>query len=117
MTRRSIVALSVGLALIATACHKNPPPGVIPTSSGTSIQSSDGSNRPAPPPPTAPPVNNRDPVPGGSFEENSRRMADRIHFDYNESTVRADDNARLDAKAVIMKQFPALPHPHHRSRR
>ena len=35
-------------------------------------------------------------------------MADLIHFDYDKSDIKPDDTARLDAKAQLMKQFPAL---------
>ena len=35
-------------------------------------------------------------------------MSERVHFDYNESAIRTDDNARLDAKAALLKQFPTV---------
>ena len=35
-------------------------------------------------------------------------MQEKIHFDYNEAAIRTDDNARLDAKAALLKQFSTL---------
>jgi len=35
-------------------------------------------------------------------------MGEKIHFDYNESAIKTEDNARLDKKAALMKQFPTL---------
>lgn len=109
MIRRKLVALSMGLLLVATACHKNPTPDVQPTPTG-------GGNPPPPPPPPPPPVTptggTGTPTGGATAEArfNERRMlmSERIHFDYNESTIRTDDNARLDGKAALLKQFPGL---------
>jgi peptidoglycan-associated lipoprotein len=109
MTRRIAVATSIGLALAVTACHKNPPadPGVKPVTSSE-----------APPPPAPAPTsmsnsgnggNTGTPTdPTGAFNARVRSMAERIHFDYNEATVRTDDNARLDAKSALLKQFATL---------
>ncbi len=110
MIRRTAVAISIGLALAVTACHKNPPadPGVKPVSSTE-----------APPPaavPTSSPNTGNTGNNGGNggptieeaFNGRVRSMAERIHFDYNEATVRTDDNARLDGKSALLKQFPML---------
>jgi peptidoglycan-associated lipoprotein len=107
MNRRNLVGLSMGLLLVATACHKNPPPGtdVKPTPGGGSTTQPGGGERTPPPPPPPPPTTTTT-VDG--FNANVAMMGERIHFDYNESTVRADDNARLDAKAALLKRFPAL---------
>ncbi len=107
MNRRTLVALSMALALTVTACHKNaPPPGVTPTG---------GSTPPLPPPPPPlpppPPVRNtttNDPTGTEAFTARVAKMSEKIHFDYNESAIRTDDNARLDAKAALLKQFPAV---------
>jgi peptidoglycan-associated lipoprotein len=107
MNRRSLVALSLGLTLAVTACHKNaPPPGVAaqPTGGGTAA--------PPPPPPNPPPppsgngggVTNIDNIVAARVAS----MSARIHFEYNISDIKPDDIARLDAKAALMKQFPAL---------
>lgn len=107
MNRRTLVALSMAVTLTVTACHKNPPPD--PGVKASPV------NPPPPPPPTAPPTNTgvgETPIGRGNPDEvmNARvnRMQEKIHFDYNESAVRTDDNARLDAKAAMMKQFPTL---------
>jgi len=108
MNRRTLVALSMALVLTVTACHKNaPPPAVTPT----------GGNPPPPPPPPPPPLRDNGvstSTTGNTgavekaFADRVAKMGERIHFDYNESAVRTDDNARLDGKAALMKQFPAL---------
>jgi len=107
MNRRTLVALSMGLVLTVTACHKNPPPdpGVKAPTGGTA-------QPPAAPPVTPPPPPQRPPVttddPNKLLTDRVARMSERVHFDYNESAIRTDDNARLDAKAALLKQFPTV---------
>ncbi len=111
MTRRSLIVLSMGLTLAATACHKNPPPAVQP-----------GAINPPPAPPPPPPSDRNSgnvppppPMNGGSDTGLDSKAASRvatigekIHFDYNEAEIRPDDTKRLDAKAVLLKQFPSV---------
>ena len=108
MIRRIHVALSMALVLTVTACHKNGPPV-------TDVKPVPSTPPPPPPPPPPPrdsgptttPVNNGAAI-DLAFTGRVARMSERIHFDYNESAIRTDDNGRLDAKAALLKQFPAL---------
>jgi peptidoglycan-associated lipoprotein len=107
MIRRTLVVTLLGLALSVTACHKNPPPnpGTTPV---TTTQA------PPPPPPAPPPMRGNDgaaPTNIGiedAFNARVKSMSERIHFDYNEAMIRTDDDARLDVKSGLLKQFPTL---------
>ncbi len=106
MNRRSLVALSMGLTLAITACHKNAPPVVAPQTNPEST---------TPPPPPPPRSNEGNPGAGNNSAAldaavNGRvaSITDRIHFEYNVSDIKPDDVARLDAKAALLKQFPLL---------
>lgn len=107
MIRRTLVVTLLGLALSVTACHKNAPPnpGTTPVST---------TQAPPPPPPAPPPARSNDTPPASSttieeaFNGRVKSMSDRIHFDYNEAVIRTDDDARLDVKSGLLKQFPAL---------
>lgn len=103
MNRRTLVALSLGLVLTVSACHKNAPP--VPE-----VKPVSGPTTPPPPPPPRPVEPSVTSGPGTEklFGDRVLRMSERIHFDYNESAVRTDDNSRLDVKAALLKQFPAL---------
>ena len=108
MNRRTLVALSMALVLTVTACHKTPAtdPGIKPIAG----------NPPPPPPPPPPPSNpgnnnttrTTPPPDDGAFLARVTKMQEKIHFDYNEAAIRTDDNARLDAKAALLKQFSTL---------
>jgi len=106
MNRRHLVALSMGLTLAATACHKKPP--------ATAPQPVNPPSAPPPAPPPPPPSNNPPPPPrsdAGNGDKAGPRvatMSDRIHFDYDKSDVKPEDTGKLDAKAQLMKQFTAL---------
>lgn len=107
MIRRELVVLSLGLTVAFTACHKKAPPVTQPTPSNDVAP---------PPPPPAMTTSTEAPPPAatdnGSAEDRMASrvasMSDRIHFEYNLSDIMPDDQARLDAKAALMKQFPEL---------
>jgi peptidoglycan-associated lipoprotein len=106
MNRRHLVALSMGLTLAATACHKKPP--------ATAPQPVNPPSAPPPAPPPPPPTTNPPPPPrsdAGNADKAAQRvatMSDRIHFDYDKSDVKPEDTGKLDAKAQLLKQFAAL---------
>ena len=106
MNRRSLVAISMGSLLVISACHKNAPPGTAPTPTSTATVPQP--QTPPPPPPAPVTTTNTTAAAEARFGERTKLMSDRVHFDYNESAIRTDDNARLDAKAALLKQFPAL---------
>lgn len=105
MNRRSLVALSVGLTLAVTACHKKrPETAPTPVTPPAAVP-------PQPPPPPPPPPSSprstgtdMDAVAAGRVAT----MSDRIHFDYNKSDVKPEDTQRLDGKGALLKQFTAL---------
>jgi peptidoglycan-associated lipoprotein len=106
MNRRSLVAISMGLTLAVTACHKNPPPGTAPQANTSTTTA------PPPAPPAPPPAPPKDVDDGAGIDAQVARrvasIAERIHFDYNVSDIKPDDVTRLDAKAALLKQFPLL---------
>jgi peptidoglycan-associated lipoprotein len=66
---------------------------------------------PPPPPAAAPssaPVIRSEVDPNAAAAAATATMNDRIHFDYNMSDINSADQSRLDLKAGLMKQFPAL---------
>ena len=97
MNRRSLVAISIGLTLVVTACHhKKPETAPTPVNStvaptaGTTAATTDG---------TAAALQYRWIEPRRDCC--SRRvatMSDRIHFDYNKSDIKPEDTQRLDGK-------------------
>lgn len=109
MNRRSLLALSLGLTVAATACHKNPRPTTAATPSGST-----GTTTPPPPPPNnPPPPRDNNPPPDRTdldlrAADRVKSMAERIHFDYNISDIKSDDISRLDGKAALLKQFPSV---------
>lgn len=106
MNRRSLVAISVGLTLVVTACHhKKPETAPTPVNSTAAPPPA-----PPPPPPMAPPPPSNT---GGSNLEAAAAarvatMSDRIHFDYDKSDIKPEDTQRLDGKGALLKQFSAL---------
>jgi peptidoglycan-associated lipoprotein len=107
MNRRSLVAISVGLTLVVTACHhKKPETAPTPVNSTAAPPPA-----PPPPPPMAPPPPPANPG-GSNFESivagRVATMSDRIHFDYDKSDVKPEDTQKLDAKGALLKQFSAL---------
>ena len=106
MNRRSLVAISIGLTLAVTACHKKKP-----ETAPTPVNPPSAATPQPPPPPPAPP-----PAPmntGGTSLDAAAAgrvatMSDRIHFDYDKSDIKPDDTPRLDGKAALLKQFSAL---------
>lgn len=107
MIRRQYVVLSLGLAIAATACHKKTPPATEPTPVTAPPPA------PPPPPPSAaeappPPPANPGPDANARMAGRVATISDRIHFEFNKSDIMPDDNARLDAKAQLLKQFPGV---------
>lgn len=107
MNRRSLVALSIAMSFVATACHKSAPPATQPTPTPAPA-----SNMAPPPPPSAAQSNGSvtrsDGDPNAAAAAATATMSDRIHFDYNMSDINDADRARLDLKAGLMKQYPGL---------
>ena len=106
MNRRSLVAISVGLTLVVTACHHKKPE-TAPTPVNSTVAPPPA---PPPPPPMAPPPPSNT---GGSNLEAAAAarvatMSDRIHFDYDKSDIKPEDTQRLDGKGALLKQFSAL---------
>ena len=111
MNRRSLVAISVGLTLVVTACHHKkpetaptpvsstsaPPPAPPPTSSM------------APPPPSSPGGSNIDAIVAARVAT----MSDRIHFDYDKSDVKPEDTRKTRRQGALLKQFTAAADPDH----
>jgi peptidoglycan-associated lipoprotein len=104
---RSLV-LTLGLAFAMTACGKKDEPVVTPTPTGG------GPTTPTTPPP-APSTADRDRAIADSIAraEAARaamvtEMGNRIHFDYDQFAIRADDQALLNRKAEILRANPAV---------
>ena len=106
MNRRSLVAISLGLTLAITACHKNTPPGTAPQANTGNTVAPPAPPPPPPPAPAAAPDNSA--AIDAAVGRRMASMADRIHFDYNVADIKPDDVSRLDAKAALLKQFPLL---------
>ncbi|HEY8062149.1 MAG TPA: OmpA family protein [Gemmatimonadales bacterium] len=106
MNRRSLVALSVGLTVVVTACHhKKPETAPTPVNSTAAPP-------PAPPPPPSmappPPSNTNGSDIDGIVTRRVATMSDRIHFDYDKSDIKPEDTQKLDGKGALLKQFSAL---------
>lgn len=106
MNRRTLIALSVGLTLGLTACHKKRP-----ETAPTPVNPPSALPPQPPPPPPAPPA----PPPaisganlGAVAAGRVASMSERIHFDYDKSDLKPEDTSRLDGKAQLLKQFTAL---------
>jgi len=106
MNRRSLVALSVGLTMVVTACHhKKPETAPTPVNSTAAPPPAP----PAPPPMAPPPP----PSTGGSNLDATAAarvatMSELIHFDYDKSDIKPEDTQKLDGKGALLKQFSAL---------
>jgi peptidoglycan-associated lipoprotein len=104
MSRTLVMAL--GLALVVTACGKKDEPEVVPTPT----QPSD----PMTPPPPAPAANPDSARLAAEAEAERIRaelvneMATMIHFEYDQSAIRAEDQALLNRKSEIMRANPAV---------
>lgn len=109
MNQRALVVALFGLATLVGACGKKADPNISPAPlPGPAAPSTGGAVTP-------PRANNADSI---ARAEAARREAERaalvnqlaetIHFEYNEFTIGADDTARLDRKAAIMKANAAL---------
>lgn len=108
MNRRYLVALSLGSTLVVTACHHKPPV-VAPVA--VSAPPAAPPPAPPPPPPTVlppPPPSNDNGALDRAMADRVASMSERIHFEFNMSDIMADDHARLDRKAQLLKQFPTL---------
>lgn len=108
MTQRALVVALFGLATLVGACGKKAEPRTEPT--------------PQPGPPAANTTTTTPTRPSNADSiaraDAARREAERaalvnelaetIHFDYDQFTINADDTARLDRKAAIMKANAGL---------
>jgi peptidoglycan-associated lipoprotein len=106
MNRRSLVAISIGLTLVVTACHhKKPETAPTPVNPAAAPPPAPPPPPPmAPPPPSSPGGSNLDAIAAGRVAT----MSDRIHFDYDKSDIKPDDTPRLDGKGALLKQFSAV---------
>lgn len=109
MTQRALVVALLGVTTILAACGKKADPNItaapVPPPASTT---------PTTPPP-APPRSNADSIARAEAAraEAARaalinEMADILHFEYDQFTIRPEDTAKLDRKAAIMKANPAL---------
>jgi peptidoglycan-associated lipoprotein len=107
MNRRALVALSVGLTLVITACHKKRP-----ETAPTPVNPPSAMPPQAPPAPTAQPPAPPPRSSGADLDAMAAgrvaSMSERIHFDYDKSDIKPEDTRRLDGKGQLLKQFTAL---------
>ena len=96
--RATRFALIAGVALSITACASHPKPGPEPTPTPSQPPQAYS------PPPSQPASG---PVPG-SVQDFVINAGDRVYFDYNEYTVRADAAPVLDAQAAWLRRYPGV---------
>jgi peptidoglycan-associated lipoprotein len=87
------------LALTAAACASRPKPGPIPAPSAAPPPAAE-----AAPTPYASPAA---PVPG-SLQDFVINVGDRVYFDLDQYTIRADGAPLLEAQARWLNQYPAV---------
>jgi peptidoglycan-associated lipoprotein len=100
MTQRALVVALVGLATTLSACHKKAPE-TAPTPVTTAA-----SEQPPPPPPMtrgteAPPAVDVEAARAALVNT----LHDMIHFDYDQSVIKPEDNSRLDSKLEILRKY------------
>jgi peptidoglycan-associated lipoprotein len=102
IARLSLVACA---AAFATACATKKPPPPAPTPYTPPPQTP----APPPPPPPPPPVAQRPagPIPG-STEDFVATAGDRVYFDLDQYTLRADAQAVLDRQAAWLQRYPQV---------
>jgi peptidoglycan-associated lipoprotein len=108
MTQRALVVALFGLATLVSACGKKAEPVTQSTPQPGPPAANNTTTTPTRP-------SNADSI---ARAEAARREAERaalvnelaetIHFDYDQFTINADDTARLDRKAAIMKANAGL---------
>jgi peptidoglycan-associated lipoprotein len=106
MTRwfdRAAIVSALGVAAVLTACAtpKPPPPAAPPP---PPPPPSAAPPREAPPPVTQAPVG---PIPG-SMQDFVVNVGDRVYFDYDQFTVRADAEPILSAQAAWLSRYPSV---------
>ena len=94
------LALVAGATLTIAACASHPKPEPAPPPPPPPE---------APPPPPPPPVSQAPmgPVPG-SLQDFVTNAGDRVYFDYDAFTIRADAAPVLDAQAAWLSRYPAV---------
>lgn len=109
MTQRALVVALLGVTTILAACGKKADPNI----TQAPVTTAPTSPPTAPPPPPA--RSNADSIAAANAAraEAARaalvnEVADILHFDYDQFTIRPEDTAKLDRKAAIMKANPAL---------
>ena len=95
-----LAALAAGLAALA-ACSTPKPPPPAPIAAPPPPPPAE---RPAPPPVTQAPTG---PVPG-SVQDFVVNVGDRVYFDYDQYTVRADAEPVLAAQAAWLAKYPSV---------
>lgn len=116
MTQRTFVSALMGLALLTTACGKKAEPVVTPQPATRPTPTVDNDARARQIADSIRAANaakaERDRIAAATAEAARaalvNEIAETIHFEYNMDGISADDQARLDRKAAIMRANPAL---------
>ncbi len=98
---RSAIVSALGAAAMLTACATpKPPPPAPPPPPPPATQ---------PPPPPPPPVSSAPigPIPG-SVQDFVVNVGDRVYFDYDKFTVRADAEPILSSQAAWLSRYPSV---------
>lgn len=97
-SRNAVLAL-MGLVLLTTACRRTPPPPA-----AAPAQPGQATAQPAPTSPAADPDASR-----RAEEERARGvLAERVYFDYDDASLRADSRQTLDVKVPLLRQYPGF---------
>jgi peptidoglycan-associated lipoprotein len=96
-----MAALAASLAALAACSTPKPPP---PAPVAPPPAPAPPPERPAPPPITQAPTG---PVPG-SMQDFVVNVGDRVYFDYDQFTVRADAEPILSAQAAWLSRYPSV---------
>jgi peptidoglycan-associated lipoprotein len=96
-----LAVMAAGIAALAACATPKPPPPAPPAPPPPS------SDRGPPPPP--PPISERPtgPIPG-SMQDFIVNVGDRVYFDYDQFTVRADAEPVLSSQASWLNRYPSV---------
>ncbi len=115
MTQRTFLSGLMGLVLLTTACGKKAEPVVAPKPSTTPMAvDPDAAARKTADSLRAVRAAEAERIRAAAAAAEAARaalvneIAETIHFDYNMDAISADDQARLDRKAAILRANPAL---------